>query len=309
MARYLLGLDGGGSKTTAIVVDESLTRLGEGHSGPSNFLRIGIEEATRNLGEAIGGAAGAAGVAIDEIAYAWCGIAGFDHPEHGRKLDDAVRTILPRGNYTLSTDAKIALTAGVGLGPGIIVIAGTGSVGYGRNAAGDEARAGGWGPILGDEGSGYTIVRYAMRAVMKDWDGRGPATRLTPLFCEELGIESPKDLPVIVYAPTTHSDKIASFMHIVSRAAEEGDDWALQIFETQGRELGLMVVAVARKLGMLDLEFPVACVGGAFHAGELLLDPIRRTTESHTPHARLQPPIESPVEAAARMAMLEAAKQ
>jgi len=309
MNSYFVGLDGGGSKTSAIVVDGSMNVFGEGHSGPSNFLRVGIEEATHNLSEAITQATIEAGIGIDDVELAWCGIAGFDHPLHGRQLQGAMRKILPKGNFRISTDAQIALTAAFDHETGIVLIAGTGSVAFGRNSEGHEARAGGWGHILGDEGSGYSVVRFAMRAVMKAWDGRGPETRMSELFCEELGVSSPRDLPVIVYAPSTHSDKIASFLRIVAQAAEEGDEIAKEIFDREGRELGTMVIAVARKLGMTGSVIPLACVGGAFHAGDLLLEPLKRVIEAAAAGVRFVSTSKSPVEGAAEMAIQAAALQ
>jgi N-acetylglucosamine kinase len=300
---YYIGVDGGASKTAAIVVDESGSAVGTGLAGGSNHLRVGIEEATRNVERAVSIALREADIKMNDVAYAYCGIAGSDHPVHRQRVVDSLRLFFPRGNFIVDTDARIALTGAVGFGAGIVVIAGTGSVAFGRNAAGEEARAGGWGPTLGDEGSGFWIAREGLSAIVRAHDGRGFATAMTDLLCEEYGMCSPDDLPQFVYAATTHVDDIARYGKLVIEAARAGDAVASDILGRAGSELAHCVLAIARKLHMTDSEFAVAYVGGAFHAGELLLNPMRLRLQRDTPGATLQPPQRTPVEGAAMLAM------
>src|SRR5438067_13003673 len=192
--KYFLGVDGGASKTAALVIDESGKSLGSGVAGPSNHLRVGIENAARNIERAVNKALVAADVASREIQWAYCGIAGADHPAHRQEVVDSLNIFFPRGNFTVDNDARIALTGAIGFGLGVVVIAGTGSVAFGRNAAGEEARAGGWGPILGDEGSAYGIARAGLSAVLRAHDGRGPSTRMTEILKERYDMK-PEDLP------------------------------------------------------------------------------------------------------------------
>lgn len=306
--KYYIGVDGGASKTAALVVDENGQTHGRGKAGPSNHLRVGIEEATRNVEHAVNRALVEAGIAIRDVEYAWCGIAGADHPVHRQKMVDALSVFFPRGNFIVDTDARIALTAAIGFGAGVVIIAGTGSVAFGRNAAGDEARAGGWGPTLGDEGSGFWIAREGLSAIVRAHDGRGYATKMTDLLCVQYNMCSPDDLPRFVYAATTHADDIARYGKLVIEGAEAGDDVARDILARGGSELAECVLAVARKLHMADTDFAVAYVGGAFHAGELLLNPIRLRLQRDAPGATLQPPLREPVEGAAMMAMQAAAQ-
>ena len=156
---YYIGVDGGASKTAAIIVDEHGRKVGAGLAGGSNHLRVGIEEATRNVERAVNIALREAHIAINDVEYAYCGIAGSDHPMHRQRVVESLSMFFPRGNFIVDTDARIALTGAVGFGAGIVVISGTGSVAFGRNTAGEESRAGGWGPTLGDEGSGFWIAR------------------------------------------------------------------------------------------------------------------------------------------------------
>jgi N-acetylglucosamine kinase len=305
--RYYIGVDGGASKTAAIVIDENGEPHGRGLAGASNHLRVGIEEATRNIERAVNKALVEAGVAIRDIEYAYCGIAGSDHPVHRQRVIDSLRIFFPRGNFIVDTDARIALTGAVGFGAGIVIIAGTGSVAFGRNATGEESRAGGWGPTLGDEGSGFWIAREGLSAIVRAHDNRGFETAMSDLLCNEYDMCSPDDLPRFVYATTTHADDIARYGKLVFEAAQNGDDVARDILAARGAELAECVLAVARKLHMTDTEFAVAYVGGAFHAGDLLLNPMRLRLNRDARGASLMPPREEPVMGAARMAM-EAAR-
>ncbi len=301
--KYYIGVDGGASKTAAIVVDETGAQCGQGLAGGSNHLRVGIEEATRNVERAVNKALVEAGVAIRNIEYAYCGIAGSDHPVHRQRVIDALQVFFPRGNFIVDTDARIALTGAVGFGAGVVIISGTGSVAFGRNAAGDESRAGGWGPTIGDEGSGFWIAREGLSAIVRAHDGRGFVTKMTDLLCNEYDMCNAEDLPKFVYATTTQADDIARYGKLVIEAAAMGDDVAHEILTRGGSELAECVLAVARKLHMTDSEFAVAYVGGAFHAGEALLSPMRLRLQRDAPGATLMPPLKPPVEGAAMMAM------
>jgi N-acetylglucosamine kinase len=305
---YYIGVDGGASKTAAIVVDESERKLGSGLAGASNHLRVGIEEATRNIERAVNTALVEAGIAIRDVEYAYCGIAGSDHPAHRQKVIDALKIFFPRGNFIVDTDARVALTGAIGFGAGVVIISGTGSVAFGRNSHGDEARAGGWGPTLGDEGSGYWIAREGLSAVVRAHDARGFTTMMTDLICAEYGMCNAEELPKFVYATTTHTDDIAKYGKVVIEAAQADDDVARDILARGGAELVECVLAVARKLHMTDADFPVAYVGGAFHAGDLLLSPMRLRLQRDAPGATLIPPQRPPVEGAAMMAMHAAAQ-
>jgi len=303
MPKLYVGVDGGGSKTAAIAVDGKMRIVGRGLAGPSNHLRVGIEAAVLNIDHAIDSAIGNAKAAASEVVYTYCGIAGSDHPKHRARMVEALRSLFPSGNFTVDSDARIALLGAVGANPGIVVIAGTGSVAFGRNASGKEERAGGWGPTIGDEGSGYAIARRGLSAIVRAFDGRGPQTMLTDLLCTVHGMCHPEDLPTFVYSPTTQVSSIAAYAKMVIDAARAGDRVASEIVSSEGYELGKTVLAVARKLEMVEASFPVAWVGGAFRAGELLIGPMREALQAGAPGAEVRPPIESAVEGAARMAI------
>jgi N-acetylglucosamine kinase-like BadF-type ATPase len=299
---YYLGVDGGASKTAALVTDDSGRPLGDGIAGPSNHLRVGIETAARNIERAVNRALVTANVASREIVWAYCGIAGSDHPAHRQEVVESLSDFFPRRNFTVDNDARIALTGAIGFGPGVVVIAGTGSVAIGRNEAGEEARAGGWGPLVGDEGSGYAIACAGLAAILCAFDGRGPATRMTELLQRDFDM-TPSDLPRFVYAQTTNADDLARLGKLVIDAAESGDALAGGIVTRSGGELARAVLAVAGRLGLTSTDFPIAYVGGAFNAGETLLAPMREAILAAAPEARIVQPANTPVEGAARMAI------
>jgi N-acetylglucosamine kinase-like BadF-type ATPase len=301
--KYFLGVDGGASKTAALVIDEAGQPLGRGVAGPSNHLRVGIETATRNIERAVNIALVEAGMAIRQVEYAYCGIAGADHPAHRQRVIDSLRIFFPRGNFIVDNDARIALTGAIGFGSGIVIISGTGSVAFGRNESGQEARAGGWGPTIGDEGSGYAIARDGLSAIVRAHDGRGRATKMTELLCYDYDMCSPEDLPRFVYATTTHADDIARYGKLVIESARLGDEVAREILERAGRELAECVLAVARRLSLTTIKFPVAYVGGVFNAEDVLLGPMRGVVQKQAPQAALNPPQHTPVEGAAMMAI------
>ncbi len=168
---------------------------------------------------------------------------------------------------------------------------------------GEEARAGGWGPTLGDEGSGYAIARAGMTAIVRASDGRGPQTMMTDVLCRLYEICSAADLRFVIYSDESDASRIAKLNRVVVVAAQEGDDIAAAILNDAGRELALSVMAVARSLEMLDVPFNVSYVGGAFEAGEPLLAPFRQALTEQCAACRIAPPLAEPVMGAAHLAL------
>ncbi|MDX1582943.1 MAG: BadF/BadG/BcrA/BcrD ATPase family protein [Thermoanaerobaculia bacterium] len=298
-----IGLDGGGSRTRAIVVDEKLDLLGRAESDASNYLRVGVEAATSSLRSAIVGALREAGREESDVEWAYCGIAGSDHPVNQQILTDVMKEILPSGDFTIDSDARIALEGSIPEGPGVVVISGTGSVAFGRDESGMVARAGGWGPTLGDEGSGYAIARAGMTAIVRSSDGRGPQTIIGEILCRDHGLCSPADLRMFIYSDESDASRIAKLNQVVIDAARQDDHVALWILEDAGSELALSALAVARKLDLLDGAFRVSYVGGVFRAGALLLDPFSRELAISAPECTIHPPDAEPVIGAARLAI------
>src|SRR5438045_9480334 len=139
---YFLGVEGGASKTAALVTDDTGKALGDGVAGPSNHLRVGIETAARNIERAVNKALVNADVASREIVWTYCGIAGADHPAHRQEIVDSLNIFFPRGNFTVDNDARIAITGAIGFGLGMEVIEGPEPAGVGRSRAGEEGAGG-----------------------------------------------------------------------------------------------------------------------------------------------------------------------
>lgn len=296
-----LGVDGGGTKTRAVIIDAGKKVLGEGLAGASNPLRVGIALATNTIREAIDRACAAARVRRTEIVAAEIGLAGVRRADLRERMRDELRKLHIR-TLDVVTDADIALFGVADGQPGIIIIAGTGSICCGRNARGTHVCAGGWGPLAGDEGSGSWIARRGLQAVAKAADGRAPKTPLVKAACNYFNVTKPDDLATAIYAPNMTHGRIAGFARQVIEAARKRDAVSREIVCEAGRELGQAAKAVISSLRMGRESFLIGYVGGVFTAGELVLAPLRQEIAQVAPKAHLTPPLYAPAEAAARMA-------
>ena len=296
------GVDGGGSKTYAVIVDADDRIMGEGTSGPSNPLRVGVARAAAAVREAIDKACEAAEVRREDILAAEVGLAGARRTE----LRERVRESLAKlgiADVEVVSDAEIALYGATEGQPGVVVIAGTGSVCCGINARGKRNCAGGWGPVAGDEGGGAWIARRALRAIAHASDGRGPKTSLMSAACAYFHVTTPEDLATAIYAPTMTNERLAGFGKQVIEAAKAKDAVAREIMTEAGSELGLAVTAVVRNLKLETERFQVAFVGGVFAAGrDLVLGPMCERILKIAPLAFVAAPRIPPALAAARMA-------
>jgi len=297
-----VGVDGGGTKTEAVIMDANLRVIGEGRSGPSNPLRVGITGAAAAVREAIDSACAVAKLRRGDLVAAEIGLAGARRKELRERMRETLSS-LAIGEVQVVTDAEIAMYGATDGAPGVVVIAGTGSICCGINGRGKSFCAGGWGPIAGDEGAGAWLARRALRAVAHASDGRGPETLLTELACSYFHVSTPDDLTTAIYAPTITNEWLAGFGRDVVEAAKRKDEVALEIVLDGGRELGLAVVAVIRQLQMERERFQIAYVGGVFRsAGDLILNPLRNEVKKVAPRTFFEPPRFAPAVAAARMA-------
>jgi N-acetylglucosamine kinase len=235
------------------------------------------------------------------------GLAGIDSITDRRPLVRALEMALGTSRILLTSDARIAL-AGVSPdrldAPAVVIIAGTGVIAFGQDAAGAVARAGGYGPLLSDEGGGFAIARQGLVAVVREIDGRGPPTAIRELLFSAGGVSSLAQLLEGVYRRSDGGfADVAAYFPIVVAAARANDLEARRIFERAGRDLALAVVTVVRKLGLENAAFPVATIGGVFTAGDLLLGPLRAELLRVAPHARIGPPAYPPEIGAIRLAL------
>ncbi|HEY7358415.1 MAG TPA: BadF/BadG/BcrA/BcrD ATPase family protein [Ktedonobacterales bacterium] len=256
-----LGIDGGGSKTLAVIVDAQGQERGRAQAASSNYQAVGIEAALAALHAAAEQAARVAGGALP-VRAAWLGLAGVDRPADQRLLLPRLHALA--GSIRLTNDAELLLSA-LDDAVGVALVAGTGSIALGRNARGAAARAGGWGHILGDEGSGYDIGRQALQAATRAADGRGEATALLEQITRAWGLERPDDMIGRVYNNDDDKALIARLAPLVLRAARDGDHAARQIARRAADELALAALAVCK-----SLDFSGGRVGLALGGGLLL---------------------------------------
>lgn len=307
---FWLGVDGGGTSTRALILDGAGQICGEGHADAANYHRVGLESAVNSVRRAVQQACSVAGIIPSQITAACIGLAGVSHPEHHRTMIQALRAALPIQEILLETDARIALAGATDLRPGVVIIAGTGSIACGINARNEFARAGGWGPVMGDEGSGTYIGKRALEAVMEAFDGRGRRTKLSDKVLQHFNISSPAELPAVIYNGSTQGlREVAQLSRVVVEAAEEGSRVAREILRDAADELGRATIAVIEQLQMQSQSFRIACVGGVFESGDWILEPLKKAVAEVAPLAVVTPPLYSPVMGAARMAMSVKSKQ
>ncbi len=297
-----LGVDGGGTKTQAILFNEEKRVIGEGFSGASNPLRVGVETAVTNIFQAIDAACDAANKSRGDIVSAVFGLAGVRRADLRQRIRERLAQKLRTKLVEVVTDAEIALF-GTTLGnAGVVLIAGTGSICYGKNEAGETAIAGGWGPIAGDEGGGISIARRGLQAIAKALDGRGNFTELSEAGTNYFRASTPENLLVAIYSPQIDNAKIAGFARLVVETAQQGDKIAVEILKEAGAELGLAVNAVIGKLKMENKKIPIGRVGSIFRAGELITDSLLEVVRQFAPKAYLAEPLLQPASAAAQSA-------
>jgi N-acetylmuramic acid 6-phosphate etherase len=259
----VLGIDGGGTHTIALLAAgtaDKWTILGRGTAGPSNRQAVGQERALAALDEAVSAAFTAAGVKRCPVASACLGLAGADRPDDQAMIRDWAQRVQLANKVDVTNDAAILLAAGTPDGSGLALIAGTGSIAFGQSADGRRARAGGWGYLLGDEGSGYALVRAGLQAVVRAADGRGPATRLTERFLSRLGLNQPQELVAAVYRSGRGRADLAALAPLVLAEAER-DEVATAIVEQEARELARAGEAAMRQLRW-EGPVPLALAGG-----------------------------------------------
>lgn len=298
-----LGVDGGGTKTHAVLIDEEQTMLGEGFTGAGNPLRVGVENAIKNILSAIEKALDAAGRSKIDIVSTQIGLAGVRREDLRYLIRNRFRETLRIRKVEVTTDAEIALYAATEGKEGLVIIAGTGSVCMGRNAKGEIASAGGWGPLAGDEGGGAGISRRALQAIAKSSDGRGTPTKLADYAVDYFRAGRLEDLSVAIYAPQVDNARIAGFAKFVSQAATEGDIVAIELLSEAGRELGLAASAVIEKLKMQKRTFPIGKVGSVFKSEELITKPLMQKVQEIAPKAFMSETQKTPAFAAALMAL------
>lgn len=265
--RLYLGIDGGQSSTTALIADENGRIMGEGRGGPCNHVAAAERQAKfiRTIAGCVSDACQQAGLDAGTVSFS---AACFGFSGGAEDKEPSLRQLVRSDKYKFTHDAEIALTGAVAGQPGIIVIAGTGSMAFGRNAAGATARAGGWGYLFGDEGGAFDLTRRALRAALQYEEGWGPHSALHKLLLDAAGAPDANTLMHRFYNHFDHA-YIASLAPLVTRAAEDGDRVAVEIVDRAARKLAWYVQGAHRHLFTPGESVPVAYIGGAFQSAPL----------------------------------------
>src|SRR5256885_12158455 len=300
---HVLGIDAGGTKTVCLLADSQGTVVAEGRGAGANLHTAGELAVEKVLHEAMEAAIGDRAITPSAICL---GIAGVDREDEARTVRAIMRRIGYKSRVLVVNDALIALVAGAKDAPGIVVIAGTGSIVYGRDQRGAAARAGGWGHMIGDEGSGYWIGREALAAVMRAEDGRGPATELTTAMLDHFEVSDVSRLPRIVYDRQSPRVAVAALGPIVERAADDGDAVAMRVLERASEELVLGARSEATRLEMRGEPFTFFLAGGIFRVVPRLANQIRPLLVELAPRSQVELLDKEPAIGAVWLALEEA---
>ncbi len=305
--KYFLGVDGGATKTEAVIIDEQEKILGRALGGPVNYHEGGEELTKKNIEETIKDCLHEAKTDTADVSFAILGLAGKDTREDELKLAGIAKNLLDSSfadKVKVVSDVEIAYQSCIDKDYGIVIIAGTGANCFGKGKNGELAWAGDWGYLLGDQGSGFALGLGALKRVMREFDGRGVATTLTGLIIEKLSLNSPFDLVGFTYQAPVPVKEIAGLAPLVFSASEQGDKTAQDLVNKLIIEMVLSVQAVARKTNLTNEEFELGLVGGLFKEN-LVIKLLEREIKKILPQAKIVLPKMEPAMAAAKMAKEE----
>jgi N-acetylglucosamine kinase-like BadF-type ATPase len=295
-AGFFLGVDGGGTKTRFALLDAGKTLVGEAQLGTSYHPEVGVDAVREVLAQGVAQVLAGAGIAASQISYAFFGLPAYGEDSQATPVLHALpAAILGHDRYGCDNDMVCGWAGSLGAADGINIVAGTGSIGYGRRGS-VAARAGGWGETFSDEGSAYWIAVQGLNVYSRMSDGRLPKGPLHAALNEALKLETDLDLCARVYgedAPTR--GELAKLSTLVARAAADGDPAARDIFFRAGGELAKIAQALRQKLGYEPGEATkLSCSGGAFAAGDLLLAPFQQALAAVNPEFELCRPMYDP---------------
>jgi N-acetylglucosamine kinase-like BadF-type ATPase len=299
--RYVIGIDGGGTKCEGVLVNENGKEIARSTGGPANLQQRGTDNAVDVVKGIVDELIASAPVPRPQLISIVAGLAGAGRKEIREQAEAKLKAVFPDIPVKVKTDADVALEGAFAGDAGIVLVAGTGSICFGRNPAGQSARAGGWGHLLGDEGSATWVVLEALKAALQVHDGRLPGGDLKNVLASNLGVQDISEIVPQIYRGKLSVPKIAGLAKVVFDLSED-DHVARQIVLRAARELGRLVVAVARKLQMENNTVKVALVGGVFNNKKKLIAPLRDEITRVCPDVVFLDPAMDPAMGAAHMA-------
>jgi N-acetylglucosamine kinase-like BadF-type ATPase len=305
---YVLGVDGGGTKTLARITDMEGKTVAESLAGSGNFKSVGKETAIKNIErvvtESISKIADLEGFSFNNACF---GLSGLDSPKDKNTYLELIKgSRIPqflKKEILICNDSKIGLLAGSDEKNAIMIICGTGSNCYGINEHGEEAKANGWDYILGDEGSGFSIGLKALKSVMRHYDGRGNSTLLSNNILEALGLEDIPELIEWTYQEPFGVDRFAALAKIVCKTAAEGDKRCQDILVEEAQEASLTVGTVVKKLELEKKKFDLVLVGSVFRCERYFKDIFEKMLKTRFTKICFKPLTEKPVKGAIKLAL------
>ncbi len=303
-----LGIDGGGTKIECVLADEAGEILARASGAGANLRRASIDSLRDLLKSCLGALKGAAGLPALQPVAVCAGFAGVSDPEARARAQSVLTEMLRPQHLYLVGDMEVALEAAVGAGAGVVLVAGTGSIAFGRNgegrtsrAGGEGARFGGDGQLTGDAGSGFDIGRGAVEAVLRAEEGRGPETILRDAELAVLGAENAEELAACLVPE--RAAELSSLVPLVTRAARRGDPVAGEILENAGTALAELALAVLRELNLAESNVGVFASGGVFSESPEVLNRVRKVFSRAAPRVAVERLEVSPAEGALRLGL------
>lgn len=305
--QYLIGLDGGGTKTSAELCDLSCQPFTTAQGGPSNFQVIGVEQAARTILDLVETCCHSVGCSYDRIGCVVSGLTGAGRSVDQERMRDGLQREADRrglsiGHFIVESDARIALEGALGGDSGIIVIAGTGSIVFGKDRKGHVHRAGGWGRLIGDEGSGYAIGRELFRVVAASLDGRVPKSSMLAILKKKAGLSTPESIISALYK---EGFDVASVAPLVIESADKGDRYARKILKAASEEIVDVISAVVRKMKRPSdrtVRIPLVFIGSLLSSKNSYSSRVASLLRSSVPSVSIQLPVATPVHGASIMA-------
>jgi len=285
--RFIIGVDGGGTKTVVVLSDLRGNIVTSAKGGPfeyagSDLIRDRLKNFLIPLIEKV---VSSAKVNIHDCMAVCMGVTGVDSVEESREMVSVFRELWANVMVRVENDVVIAFYAATGGDPGVVLISGTGSVGYGENSNGNKVRLGGLGPVIGDEGSGYDIGRKGIVAGIQSEDGRGEKSSLEELIKEAYGLKEVRDIQFLVYKTKHNREMIASVAPIVINAADLGDRAAIEILNDAGIELSKIAIATVRALRIKNCMVYMA--GSILKKSDIVFKSFRSKVLEEIPGARV----------------------
>lgn len=307
---YILGVDGGGTKTVIRIANINGTTISEYITGAGNHKKVAIELAQKNISEGILSAIKQTGINKENIIFSSScfGLSGLDSSRDEQVykkmiMNSGISKYLDLGKTLICNDSRIGLAAGSDSKNGIMIICGTGSNCFGINEEGLEAKANGWDYVLGDEGSAYNISIKALRAVTKAYDGRGRKTLLSKTILNELKLDSIYDLVDWCYNNPFSCERFAALTKTVCSSAELGDKISIKLLKDEAKEALISISVVAKKLKLTSRQFDIVYVGSVFRCEKYFKQVLTDKLKEKFPKINFAPLKDIPVSGAIKMAI------